>query len=402
MYPHCTHQHSNLVLRLIYGQRKTLIKSSNEVRILGTCFNISNKPGCGLAHVHAQGCYGRTFVSSSSNKVVPNSTPVPHVNNSSSHFRIAKTLARYAWPPIENQKDDERPLSPEEINRNVQMRRNVKGSLGLLVGAKLVNVTVPFLFKHVVDSIPSDIGKQSSAQSSSEAVSTVSNSIDTITATAEAASSAVPEIVPWVLLSYSIARATSMGMNEYRNFIFSRVSQNIIKSIGSKVYRDVLEKDYKWHVQKNTGAIQTVLARGTKSISGVLQAMVFHLIPTSAEIVLVLGIIQYQFGFATSAICAGTMGVYATYTILITQWRTQFRVNMNKKEQKASKMAVESMLNFESIWYNNAVDREVKRYSQTLEGYQQAALKAQSSLSLLNFGQGTFHLNKRHNMLFVF
>ena len=393
---HCKHQHHTLLLRLAHSQRKRRMNISfaNNINYAG-----SHAKGNGQSIWDLrQGCYGRTFLtsskiqdSSSSSKSFLKGWYGGFDSRSSSHFRIAQTLARYAWPPVENRTDDEKFMTQEEIDRNKQMRRNVQSSLGLLFGAKLVNVTVPFLFKYVVDSIPSDIGKNTLASSDeTEDVVVVGNAIDAMAATAEAASNVIPEMLPWVLLSYSIARATAMGMNEYRNYVFSRVSQNIIKSIGSKVYRDVLEKDYKWHVQKNTGAIQTILARGTKSISGILQAMVFHLIPTSAEIALVLGIIQYQFGFATSAICAGTMGIYATYTILITQWRTQFRVDMNKKEQKASKMAVESMLNFENIWYNNAIDREVQRYSNTLEGYQRAALKAQSSLSLLNFGQGKF------------
>jgi len=352
---------------------QTLRINSKRKQISSTIpsFNVSTAIApCDHYQLYTSTCEPRRHFSSTT---TPNK-PKQERDYFQNHSKIAKTLAGYVWPNIDPSTDPN--LTKEDIAINKGMRQKVQLSLGLLLSAKLVNVTVPFIFKYLVDSIPASNAALSASSNSSEATSVV-----------DVASSVTPELLPWILLSYSVARASAFGMNESRNYVFSRVSQNIIKKIGSAVYRDILNKDYMWHVKKNTGSVQTILSRGTKSISQVLQAMVFHVVPTSAEVFLVLGIIQYQFGFATSGICAGTLGAYATYTVLITQWRTQFRVDMNKKEQTANKMAVESMLNFENIWYNNAIDREVKKYSHTLEGYQNAALKAQSSLSLLNFGQ---------------
>lgn len=297
---------------------------------------------------------GTSSSSSSSNSI-----------NSLSHSDIAKTLVGYVWPPIHS--TPERPLSVEEARDNRTLRRRVQTSVGLLIGAKLVNVSVPFLFKYVVDGIPQ-------VAAMTEGVVSGDGGNELI-------------MIPAALCSYSIARACAMGMNEYRNLVFSRVSQSILRQIGQNAYRSILTKSYDWQLSKNTGAVQTVLARGARSISSVLQAMVFHVAPTTAEIALVLGLLHHNYGGATSGICAATMGTYAAFTIGISQWRTQFRVDMNKKESTANKIAVERMIHFDQVWYNNAINKEVERYGNVLDEYKNAALKAQSSLSMLNFGQ---------------
>ncbi|KAL3921488.1 MAG: hypothetical protein SGARI_006670 [Bacillariaceae sp.] len=156
-----------------------------------------------------------------------------------------------------------------------------------------------------------------------------------------------------------MSRAASSGFQEYRNAVFAH----------------------------NTGKISRILDRGNRSISFVLNAMVFHVIPTTVEVGLVSGLVYYQFGAQHAGVVLATILAYTSYTVGITQWRTQFRRDMNRLENQASSRVVDSLVNYETVQYFNNLEWEVNRYEESLKGYQKAALQAQQSLSLLNFGQ---------------
>ena len=119
----------------------------------------------------------------------------------------------------------------------------------------------------------------------------------------------------------------------------------------------------------------------------VLSALVFNIVPTTVEVGLVSGLMIYQFGPMHAAVVVSTLVAYTGYTVGITSWRTQFRRNMNHMETEASGKAVDSLLNYETVKYFNNEQHEGDRYEASLAGYEKAALQAQSSLSLLNFGQ---------------
>ena len=157
--------------------------------------------------------------------------------------------------------------------------------------------------------------------------------------------------------------------------------------VGRNVFDHVHNLDMNFHLARNTGTLSRILDRGNRSISFVLNAMVFNVVPTTIEVGVVTCLMAYNFGSAHATVVLGTIGAYTAFTVGITQWRTQFRKDMNRLENEASGKVVDSLLNYETVKYFNNEIHEGLRYEESLTGYQKAALRAQSSLSLLNFGQ---------------
>lgn len=261
-------------------------------------------------------------------------------------WRIWKTLSKNITPT-----DD-----PQRAKENKQ---RVLISLGLMVAGKAINIQVPYLFKHLVDALD-------------------------VTATGGA-------IVPVsLLLGYGTSRAAAVGFQEFRNAVFAVVAQDAIRHTGRSVFDHVHQKlDLQFHLSRNTGQLSRVLDRGQRSISFLLNAAVFNVIPTMLEVSLVTGLLAYQFGSAQAIVALGTVTAYTAFTVGVTSWRTQFRRDMNRLESQASGRVVDSLLNYETVQYFNNAQREGERYEESLRGYQKAALQAQTSLSLLNFGQAT-------------
>lgn len=273
-------------------------------------------------------------------------------------LRIAQTFVEVLWPPSKETDDEAATL------RKKLRKRRVAGSLGLLVGGKVISIQVPYIFKHLVDALP------------------VSDAIVAADPTVAAAGLPVA-----LLLGYGTARASASGLQELRNAVFAYVAQDVIRIVGRRTFDHVHRMDMQFHLERNTGQLSRVLDRGNRSITFVLNAMVFHIGPTILEVSLVTGLMAYSFGVQHSAIVLATVGSYIGFTLGITQWRTQFRRDMNKLENEASGRVVDSLLNYETVQYFNNTEHEGRRYEESLRGYQNAALQAQNSLSLLNVGQ---------------
>lgn len=254
-------------------------------------------------------------------------------------------------------------------------KRRVLGSVGLMLGGKAITIQIPYIFKNLVDSIPV-IVDPTALTATSDAV----NGISTATTAA-----GVPLVV--LLAGYGLSRSVAVGFNEYRNAVFAHVAQDAIRKVGRSVFDHVHQLDLQFHLSKTTGQVSRVLDRGNRSISFVLNAMVFNVIPTAVEVGLVTGLVGYQFGTTHAGVVLGTIVAYTGFTVGITQWRTQFRKDMNRLDNQASSRVVDSLVNYETVQYFNNLHHEGDRYESSLKGYQQAALRAQSSLSLLNFGQ---------------
>lgn len=265
-------------------------------------------------------------------------------------LRIAQTLFGHIWPS--KHKDE------EKIKTN---KRRVLAALGLMVASKAVTINVPFVFKALVDSLPA-----------AEMVTT-----DPVLAT----------IPLSLVLAYGASRATASGLQEWRNAIFSHVAQDAIRRVGRRVFDHVHKLDMQFHLNRNTGQVSRILDRGNRSISFVLNAMVFNVVPTTLEVSIVTGLMAYNCGPAHAGVVLATIGAYTGFTIGITKWRTQFRRDMNRLDSQASGRVVDSLLNYETVQYFNNTKHEGERYEESLAGYQKAALQAQQSLSLLNFGQ---------------
>ncbi|XP_006650034.1 ABC transporter B family member 25, mitochondrial isoform X1 [Oryza brachyantha] len=258
------------------------------------------------------------------------------------------------------------------LNDSPDFRFRLVLSLGLLVGAKVINVQVPFLFKLAVDWLAALAGAETSLASFTDA---------NVTLLALFASPAA------VLIGYGIARSGVSACTELRNAVFSKVTLTAIRSVSRMVFLHLHELDLRYHLCRQTGALNRIIDRGSRAINYILTVMVFNVVPTILEIGMVSSILAYKFGSSFAWITSVSVAAYVAFTLAVTQWRTKFRTAMNKAENASSTVAVDSLLNYETVKYFNNDQFEVEKYDKYLKKYEDAALKTQSSLAYLNFGQ---------------
>jgi ATP-binding cassette, subfamily B (MDR/TAP), member 7 len=247
-----------------------------------------------------------------------------------------------------------------------QLKQRVCLSLGLMMAAKAVTIQVPFVFKHLVDSLPT------------------ADAVNLATAIDPTTSAMIPISL---LLGYGLSRATATTLQELRNTLFHVVTLDATRNIGVQLLQHTLRLDLQFHLSRSTGQLARIMEHGLKSIVTVLNSAVFHIVPTLLEVLLVAGIMSYQFGGAHAGVVLVTVISYTAFTFAVTSWRTKFRREMNRLGAEASGRTVDSFLNFETVQYFNNVPHECNRYAETMKKYSASSLEAQQSLSLLNIGQ---------------
>lgn len=246
-----------------------------------------------------------------------------------------------------------------------EIAQRVSTALALLLGSKILSVQVPFLFKYIVDALSQDPTGASPAVIAGVLAATP----------------------PMLVLGYGVARVGASLCNEARNAVFATVTQRAIRSVANKVFVHLHALDLGFHLGRQTGAVARIIDRGTRGINFILSSMVFNVVPTAFEVSLVAGILAYKCGSSFAVLTGGTIVAYTAFTFGITQWRTKFRRDMNKAESEAGAKAVDSLINYETVKYFNNEEHERKRYDESLEKYEKAAIETQQSLSMLNFGQ---------------
>jgi ATP-binding cassette, subfamily B, heavy metal transporter len=256
------------------------------------------------------------------------------------HWRTLGTLGRHLWP---------------QGRRDLRIR--VILALLCLVFAKVLNVYVPFLFKDAIDLLSLKEGLI---------------------------------LLPiGLILSYGIARLLVAFFGELRDFIFVKVAQHAQRDIGLSTFQHLHNLSLDFHLARQTGGLSRVIERGTRGIQFVLHFMTFNIVPTLLEIVLVAGVLIYRFGYVFALIVVGTIAIYIFLTLWITEWRLQYRKEMNDSESRANTKAIDSLINFETVKYFGNEEHEYARFDRSLARYELAAVRSQWSLSLLNFAQAT-------------
>lgn len=191
-----------------------------------------------------------------------------------------------------------------------------------------------------------------------------------------------------LLLIYGGLRLVSSLFNELRDALFARVRYNSMRMISQRVLKHLYSLSLRFHLDRKTGGITRDLERGTNSLSSILNYLVFNIVPTAAEFtfvaIILLGQYEVQFAIVTFA----TIAVYILFTLAVTNWRMHYRHEMNALESQSNTLAVDGMLNYETVKYFNNEAYELGRFDDTLAKWEEAAIKSQGSMSALNFGQG--------------
>ena len=192
----------------------------------------------------------------------------------------------------------------------------------------------------------------------------------------------------WLLGGYALARVSQQIFDEGSEYVFARVAQRAVHRAALKTFRYLHSLSLKFHLDRQTGGLTRAIERGAKGMEFLLTFAVLEVVPLLIELFLVAAIMWSLFGFWYAAVTSITVVVYATYTLMLTEWRMKFRRRMNKTDEEAATRAVDSLLNYETVKYFNAEEYEAERYSKALFRYENAAVRSRTSLSVVNVGQG--------------
>jgi len=191
-----------------------------------------------------------------------------------------------------------------------------------------------------------------------------------------------------LLAAYGLLRLASSLFSELRDALFAKVINRSVRRIAGNIFEHLHKLSLRFHLQRQTGGISRDIERGTRGISFLLNFMIFNIVPTLVEIALVTIILLTQYDSIFAIVTTGTILLYIIYTLIITEWRMRFRRAMNDMESKANNQAIDSLLNYETVKYFNNERYELQRYDDKLAVWEGAAISNQTSLSVLNFGQG--------------
>jgi ATP-binding cassette, subfamily B, heavy metal transporter len=230
-------------------------------------------------------------------------------------------------------------------------------ALMCLVAAKGANVTVPLIFKRLIDSL--DI----------------------------TASQALIVVPAALLLAYGVLRFSTSLFTELREIVFARVTQQAVRAISLQVFRHLHSLSLRFHLERQTGGLTRDIERGTRSIGSLISYTLYSILPTLVEISLVIGILLVKYDAVFALITLAALVFYIGFTVTVTNWRTALRRQANELDSAANARAIDSLINFETVKYFNNEDYEARRYDEQLQKWTAAQVKNQYSLSMLNTGQ---------------
>jgi ATP-binding cassette subfamily B protein len=235
----------------------------------------------------------------------------------------------------------------------------VMAALAFMVGAKLANVGVPVLLKHLIDAMTLQPGDPR----------------------------AVLVVPAGLLLGYGVLRLSVSAFTELRELVFAKATQGAARRIALETFEHLHGLSLRFHLERQTGGMTRDIERGVRGIESLISYSLYSIVPTLIEIALVLVILSVQFDLWFAVITLLALALYIGFTVTVTEWRTQFRRQANEFDSAAHTRAIDSLLNYETVKYFNNEAFEARRYDESLDRLRRARLKAQTSLSLLNTGQ---------------
>ena len=256
---------------------------------------------------------------------------------------IIRKLAPFLWPS----------------DKRWVRRRVVLAMLALLL-SKVVAVGTPFLYKAAVDVLAGE-------------------DVDPVWALGIGAVG--------ITVAYGMARLLTIGFQQLRDVLFAAVGQRALRQIALETFNHVHALSLRYHITRKTGGLSRIIERGVKGVEFLLRFLLFSIAPLVAELVMIAVVLAVVFDIWYLVTVAVTIFLYVWFTFRVTEWRVKIRREMNEQDTDANQKAVDSLLNFETVKYFGAEEREANRYDGAMERYVFAALKTSYSLAFLNFGQ---------------
>jgi ATP-binding cassette, subfamily B, heavy metal transporter len=244
-----------------------------------------------------------------------------------------------------------------------ELKLRVVAAMVLLVFAKLATIAVPFTFKWVTDAL---VGQGTPA----------------------------PDWLTWVIaapialtIAYAGTRILMAGLTQWRDGLFAQVAMHAVRRLAYRTFQHMHALSLRFHLERKTGGLTRVLERGRNAIETIVRMVILQLAPTVIELALIIAVLLYQFDWRYVAVILATVALYMGFTYQATEWRIGIRRKMNESDSDANTKAIDSLLNYETVKYFNAEEREARRYDRSMERYEQASVKAYTSLAVLNAGQ---------------
>jgi ATP-binding cassette, subfamily B, heavy metal transporter len=241
-------------------------------------------------------------------------------------------------------------------------------SMALLLLAKIATIAVPFTFKWATDAL------------SGQATAPVAGD----------------SWLVWVIaapiamtIAYGGTRILMALFTQARDGIFAKVAMHAVRRLAFLVFEHMHRLSLRFHLERKTGGLTRVLERGRNAIETIVRMVIMQLVPTVIELCFIVGVLLYQFDWRYVAVVLGTVGCYMVFTYLATEWRINIRRRMNDSDTDANVKAIDSLLNYETVKYFVAEEREAKRYDRSMERYERASVESYISLNVLNAGQAT-------------
>ena len=257
-----------------------------------------------------------------------------------SGWRTLRRVAPYLWP-----------------REPAWVRWRVVLAMAMLVLAKMIAVYTPILYKGAVDAL---------------------------------ADEGVPVLALGAVgltVAYGVARLMTVGFQQLRDAIFAPVAQRALRRLALETFRHIHAMSMRYHITRKTGGLSRIIERGVKGVEFLLRFMLFSVGPLVLELAMVAVILTVMFDARYLAVVSVTIGLYVWFTFKVTEWRVKLRRQMNDSDTQANQKAIDSLLNYETVKYFSAEEREAQRYDVSMRAYASAALKTSYSLAFLNFGQ---------------